>query len=197
MIFVPLLFNPFSTRPVEAVKAAVFESLVVVMLAGLALEGRKRKDFAPRQAGDLSVVARLRLRLWTERPYFLPALAYLAACGLATLLSGDPGGSFRGAASGQGMLFVASLVAFFLAIAESVRSLARGEWLVSGILIGSLPVALYGCIQYFGLDLSPGRLARSSRCTPPPATRFISAPTWPWSSRSAWLASASARPPGR
>jgi O-antigen ligase len=149
---VPLLFNPFSTRPVEAVKAAVFEGLVVVMLAGLALEGRKRRDFAPRQAGDLSVVARLRLRLWTGRPYFLPALAYLAACGLATLLSGDPGASFRGAATGQGLLFIAGLVAFFLAIAESVRSRARAEWLVNGILIGSVPVALYGCIQYFGLD---------------------------------------------
>jgi O-antigen ligase len=137
---------------VEAIKGAFFEALVVVMLAGLALEGRKRRDFDPRQAGDGSGFARLRLRFWTERPYFVPALAYLAACGLASLLSGDPRGSFWGTTTGQGLLLLTCLVVFFLLIAETVRSVEQAERLVSGLLIGSLPVALYGWIQYFGLD---------------------------------------------
>jgi O-antigen ligase len=137
---------------VEAVKGAFFEGVVVVMLAGLAVEPRKRRDFASRQAGDMSAIARLRLRFWTERPYFVPALAYLAACGLATLLSGDPIRSFWGMETRQGLLLIISLIVFFLLIAETVQNLQQAEWLISGILIGSIPVALYGWIQYFELD---------------------------------------------
>jgi len=149
---VPLLINPFSSQPVEAAKGLFFEGLALVMLAGLAVTRLTHGDIQRRQASGFLSKARLRTHLLIERPYFLPALAYLLVCFAATLRATDPWQSFLGNESRRGLLLIASLVIFFLVSAEIVQSVEQAEWLVTAILTGSVAVAIYGFLQYFGLD---------------------------------------------
>ena len=148
----PLLINPFSTQPVEAAKGLLFEGLTLIMLAGLVVTRLIRRDFGRRQTSELVTKGKILSGFLADRPYFIPALAYLAICGVATLFSLDPGQSFWGSETRQGMLLICSLVIFFLIMAEIVRSVAQAERLITGILASSVAVAIYGCIQYFGLD---------------------------------------------
>jgi putative inorganic carbon (HCO3(-)) transporter len=44
------------------------------------------------------------------------------------------------------------MVLFFLLLASALRSSAQVDRLITALLVGSVPVAIYGWVQYFGLD---------------------------------------------
>ena len=151
MLFLPLCFNPFATLPFEPAKVAVFRGITVAMTiastASLLLNP---------QNGSHSV----RLRSWTgsfglrtNNPLALPALIYAAAYALATVTSINPQLSLWGSRDNpQGTITVLSVVVFFLLIANALWTREQLDRMITAILLGSIPVAVYGLSQYLGLD---------------------------------------------
>ena len=87
------------------------------------------------------------------RAFFILGFIYLAIYTTAAIFSIDPKLSLGGTNTRQGTLTVFTLVIYSMLVADTVRSFTQADRLITGILIGSVPVALYGCLQYIGLDL--------------------------------------------
>ena len=151
VLFLPLCFNPFATPPFEPAKVALFQGITVgMMIASTA------SFLLNPQNGSLSA----RLRSWTglfglrtNNPLALPVLIYTAAYALATVTSIDPRLSFWGSRDNlQGVMTVLIVVVFFLLIANALRTREQLDRMTTALLLGSIPVAVYGLSQYLGLD---------------------------------------------
>ena len=151
VLFLPLCFNPFATPPFEPAKVALFRGVTVGMIIA-----SKASFLLNPQNGSLSA----RLRSWrgavglrTNNPLALPVLIYAAAYTLATVTSIDPWLSLWGSMDNpQGAITVLSVVVFFLLIANALRTRQQVDRITTAILLGSIPVAVYGLSQYLGLD---------------------------------------------
>ncbi|MBV9280095.1 MAG: O-antigen ligase family protein, partial [Chloroflexi bacterium] len=87
--------------------------------------------------------------------FWLSALLFLAYC-LATVLSIQPTTSLWGLHNRQeGLWTRASYLIFLVAVVTRFRDRAQLDRLISVLLIGSVPVVLYGFIQEFRLDPVP------------------------------------------
>jgi O-antigen ligase len=90
--------------------------------------------------------------LLEDNPLFLPVLLYATVYILATLLSLDRLLSFWGLSTSLGTVTVLSAMVFFLLIASAFRSKVQVDRLIAALLVGSVPVSIYGWVQYLGLD---------------------------------------------
>jgi putative inorganic carbon (HCO3(-)) transporter len=151
VLFLPLCFNPFATTPFEPAKVALFRGITVGMVMALTasslLNHRNR-----------SLSARFRcwigpLGLSANNPLALFVLIYAAAYTLATVTSIDSRLSLWGSSDNpQGTITVLSAVVFFLLMADALRTKEQLDRIVKALLLGSVPVAGYGLVQYLGLD---------------------------------------------
>ena len=148
-ILLPLCFNPFVAAPFEPPKVALFLAITASMvLARGACATVRRAGTLGRRGAGAWMAAQSR-----ENPLLLPAWAYAAAHVLATLASSDPARSFWGAGPNpHGTITILSLVAFSLLMAEALARPEERERVVTAVLLGSVPVAIYGLAQYLGLD---------------------------------------------
>jgi len=143
----PLFFNVYSSRVFEPDKVALFRSLVVIMLAAW-------------------LIGRLGIRPARPRPspLLLLILALAGAWLLATAISLSPRISLWGSYEWrQGSYTLLCYLALFGLAAVRLRTPDRSDRLLIAILFASLPVSLYGILQYIGLDLLPWQAGPESR----------------------------------
>ncbi len=151
VLFLPLCFNPFATPPFEPAKVALFRGITF----GMTIASTAAFLLNP-QDGSLCA----RRRFWTalfglrtNNPLTLPVLTYAAAYVLATVTSVDPLLSLWGSRDNpQGAITVLSVMVFFLLIANALRTRGQLDRMTATLLLGSIPVAVYGLSQYVGLD---------------------------------------------
>lgn len=151
-LLLPLAFYPLITVPFEPVKVVLFQAVTagMVMMAAVSLV-QKRGLRLP--WSTKVVAARMALaELSAANPLLGPALAYAAAHIAATLVSIEPSQSFWGTSSRHVTITVVSMVVFFLLISSALHGTEQVDRLITALLVGSVPVALYGWIQYLGLD---------------------------------------------
>ncbi|MGB4804028.1 MAG: O-antigen ligase family protein [Anaerolineae bacterium] len=137
VVLLPLWFNPWADVAFEPAKIALF--LLLVLLAGsIALPTWLRKP-------DALAAPPRALRRWLS--------AYLAIIAAATFASVDPPASLWGTPNNlHGALVLAAGPLFALLLLLSWRTLAARQRQVTALILGSVPVTLYGLIQALGLD---------------------------------------------
>jgi len=137
---IPLYFNLWTYNVFELNKIVLFRSLVLLMVAAWLI------------------------KVWEEgwpsiskpSPLTLAVLAFAVIYILATLTSLNPRLSLLGSYERQeGTYTTLCYIALFFIVLCNLKSRAQVERLNTVILWGSLPVALYGIIQYLGLDPIP------------------------------------------
>lgn len=141
VLSLPLYFSILTATGYEPDKAVLIRVLAV--LAGAAW-----------LAGEIARPAPVRWR--SVPPLMRASLGMFAAMAIATVLSIDPRLSFWGSAVRQeGSVTWAAYLVFLVVAATRLRS--RSDWrrLISALLLGSVPVAVYGCLQQLGLDPVP------------------------------------------
>ena len=143
----PLYFNVYSSRTFEADKVALFRSLVAIMIGAW-------------------LIGRLAIRPFRPRPSLLRflALALAAAWLLATAVSLSARISLWGSYEWrQGSYTLLCYLALFGLAYACLRSPDQSDRLLTAILFASLPVSLYGIVQYAGLDLLPWQAGAENR----------------------------------
>ncbi|MBI5302719.1 MAG: O-antigen ligase family protein [Chloroflexi bacterium] len=99
---------------------------------------------------------RLGARPWRERfaaPLVLPTLAIVLAQLLTTITAIAPAVSFTGSFTRpQGASIALTYVALFALMAQGLTTRQQFDRLVATLALTSLPIALYGIIQNYGLD---------------------------------------------
>lgn len=155
LIVTPLFFNTFSNRVFEPDKLHLLRSIALVMavawivqLLDMGLSGRAKlgPDGAP---GTFWGVLR-------RTPLVLPALILVGAYLISTALSVVPRISFFGSyVRMQGTYTFISYVAIFFMAATHLRSRVQLNRILHAVILTSLPIAIYGIIQHYGLDAMP------------------------------------------
>jgi putative inorganic carbon (hco3(-)) transporter len=148
----PLLFDPFSSGPVEGVKAGALKVIAILALLAWAATrvtaGRRQDNFTPQAAGLANPGENWRFGLLILLPLFIYTGIYL----LATLTSQDPRTSWLDGDTYQGLLTVLCLAVLFALSIELFKNPQKIELGNNLILLGNVPVAVYGIVQFFGLD---------------------------------------------
>ncbi|MDQ7029260.1 MAG: O-antigen ligase family protein [Ardenticatenia bacterium] len=143
LVVVPLLFNVYDERVFEEDKAPFLRSVALLLAVCGVVWGveRGRRAF-PRSLWRIPLVI----------PWALMVVVYV----LTTLWSVAPEVSLWGAyIRRQGTLTNLSYMLIFILIVFNLRSREQVNRLVTVILLASLPAALYGVVQRFGLDPLP------------------------------------------
>ena len=150
-VLLPLAFNPFATQPSEAVKAAVLQAITISMVIACIVSTLQKRT--TQSGSPLSGGRSLAASSWlTDNVLVIPVLVYAGVYCVATITSIEPRQSFWGMSTRQGTLTVMYLVIFFILIAGALRSSAQVERLITTLIVVSVPVAMYGWLQYLGLD---------------------------------------------
>jgi O-antigen ligase len=132
----PLLFNPLALNdPFEPTKTLFFQMIVLGMAVVAVWPGGEKEKW------------------WLPNPLAVPVWLYGVIVGLATAVSIDARTSLWGSnIYGHGTITTLALLLFFFLLTTALRHTRQIDQLINIILIGSVPVALYGLIQYAGLD---------------------------------------------
>ncbi len=150
LIVVPLFFNIFSNRVFEPDKLTALRTITTLMaLAWCVKQGEQLK--LGRDEGE-----RVDWRAWLRQPLVLPILATIVVYIVATACSIAPATSLWGGYQRlQGAYTTLSYIVLCALMAQGLRSGAQLRRLVSVVICTSLPIALYGLVQHFGLDAMP------------------------------------------
>lgn len=132
LVVLPLVFNPFAVESFEAPKVIVFRWLV----AALGLLSVLGGGWDSRKIGRIDLAVGL----------------YAVVTVAATLHSLDPPRSFWGGVDRHGTLTFLCLVSFYLVVSRTVERPGSGSPLGDAVVLGSVPVSLYGFVQLAGLD---------------------------------------------
>lgn len=156
VILTPLFFNIYSSRVFEPDKLTLLRSVAVLMGVAWLIRSLEQGG-AGRQAstaGRWSLTA-----LWrslTTAPLLPQILLLILVYLLATVLSVTPRVSFWGSYQRlQGTYSTLTYCLIFFVTWQSLRVRAQLERLLNVIVLTSLPVALYGVLQHYGLDPLP------------------------------------------
>jgi O-antigen ligase len=151
-VFLPLFFNPYARQSIEAGKVNLFLLITfgMLMVAFVSLyqeiEGANAWDtwrsFAKEKLYNLS----------TGNPLLLPAVIYGVIYILAALFSIDPTTSLWGIGTKQGAMTVLFSILFFILLTSAVQNKKQIDRLITSLIIGSIPVCIYGLVQFFGFD---------------------------------------------
>ncbi|MFQ5594295.1 MAG: tetratricopeptide repeat protein [Anaerolineae bacterium] len=163
VITVPLFFNVYSSRVFEPDKLTLLRSialfmalawLVKVLDTGLTTSVPARDNTHP--ASRIPHPASRILHLIRATPLVLPTLLLVAVYLLSTGTSVAPRLSFWGSYQRlQGTYTTLAYIIIFLLILQGLRTREQLDRLITAIILTSLPVALYGLIQHYGLDPLP------------------------------------------
>lgn len=151
-LILPMWFNPWQQPPFEPAKVMLFRG-VVLMMAIFALTARLVSISPSERPAEIRPVLR---RPGVGRETALWALFFAGVHLTAVALSPDPGRSLWGPADNpQGAVTTVCGVVFFLLLADALRDGGRLDRMVTAMLLGSIPVAVYGFVQYLGRDPLP------------------------------------------
>jgi len=152
-ILTPLFFNIFSSRVFEPDKLTLLRSLALVMALAW-LIGTIERGLGRAESDGTGGEAWWRRVLGT--PLMPQVLLLVAITLLATVLSVTPHTSFWGSYQRlQGTYTFLCYVIVFAVAWQRLRTRAQLERLLNAIVLASLPVALYGVLQRYGLDPLP------------------------------------------
>ena len=144
-LVLPIVFNPYARAPFEPTKVTVFRWTVGAMVIAFLLHKVLTRE---RPAGLVASPPRK-----SETLLVVSVLAYGAVQVLATIVSVDPHQSFWGfGPSRHGTLTTLTLLAFFFIARWSLGAEGERETLRTAMIVGSVPVTLYGMVQLLGLD---------------------------------------------
>jgi tetratricopeptide (TPR) repeat protein len=140
---VPLYFNILTVRVFEEEKVPLLRSIALAIAAAICIWIAEQGSKAWRR--DAQAVWRL--------PLVRPALTLTAIYLFATAFSIAPSRSFWGAyIRAQGSYTWLSYIVVFFAVVLLLRRREQVDRLVTVVLLGSLPAALYGVLQHLGRD---------------------------------------------
>lgn len=143
-LLLPLVFNPWAAQPFEPAKVIFFRLVAVTSLAvGVVCQFAKTRGW---HQGSIAGSDLLRLGS--------PPLIYAGVLVVATIFSLDPPRSFWGAPHnlhGALTTLIAIALSLLLALA-GLTTRGRIERLLLALLVGSVPVVVYGLAQAVGLD---------------------------------------------
>jgi tetratricopeptide (TPR) repeat protein len=157
LIVTPLFFNTSSNRVFEPDKLHLLRSIALVMAVawiiqlldtGLSGQARPAAEGAPETGGVWTALRRM--------PLVLPTLALVTAYLVSTALSIVPRVSLLGSyVRMQGAFtFISYALIFFMVLAR-LRTRAQLNRIFYTVILTSLPIAIYGIIQHYGLDPLP------------------------------------------
>lgn len=151
-VFIPLFFNPYARQSIEAGKVNLFLLITLGMLLVSALSIYQEmeeenawetwRSFAKEKLKNLSKV----------NPLLLPAVVYAGVYILAAVFSIDSATSWLGIGTKQGTMTVLYSILFFILLTSAIQSKFQIERLITSLIIGSIPVCIYGLVQFFGFD---------------------------------------------
>jgi O-antigen ligase len=146
----PVAFNPFVDFPFEGTKAILLNALVLVMVCVVLLPSFARRLTGPQLSTTSPSITTM--QLLAQSPLMLPVLSYATIHLLATAFSINRELSVWGYRDGHGIFTTVAGFLLFLILTTALRRRKHVDQLVSALIIGSVPVAFYGWIQFFGLD---------------------------------------------
>lgn len=154
----PIFLNKYAVNAFEPEKIHLLRSFALVILGAWFVKG----VLSPPRT-----VERSPHRIHSDtRPVVWTALAVMAGTVLSTVLSVAPGHSAWGTfGRSMGLYTLAACWVFFAAIATRMRSREQLDRLLSAIVLGSVPVSLYGIAQRFDMEplLITSRAVEASR----------------------------------
>jgi tetratricopeptide (TPR) repeat protein len=159
LILVPIFFNIYSARSFEPDKLTLMRSIALVMAlawlikiaeTGIGHSVDETSDAAPPKKARLGIGKLLNV------PLFLPTLLLVLSYVISTLFSISPKVALWGSYQRlQGTYTALSYIVIFALMATHLHTRAQLDRLVTTVILTSLPVALYGVIQHYGLDPLP------------------------------------------
>jgi tetratricopeptide (TPR) repeat protein/O-antigen ligase len=152
VIIVPLFFNVFSSRIFEPDKIAILRTLSLAILGAWLIKIVEQwdVDWETIKKSDSPVKSLLKI------PLIAPVLGLAVVYLIATILSVSPSASFWGSYQRlQGTYTTLSYLVIFAAVAGNLRSRDQVNRLITVVVVTSLPIALYGVLQRYGLDPVP------------------------------------------
>lgn len=152
LVLVPVYFNIYSGRIFEPDKLTILRSLALLILGAwivkLVDEGGPRWERI--QPGD-SII-----KFITKFPLVAPAAALVVLYLVSTIFSVAPRASLWGSYQRlQGTYTTFSYLIIFAAILGNVRRRSQVDRIITTAVLTSLPVALYGMLQRYGVDPIP------------------------------------------
>jgi len=152
-VSVPIFFNIYTARTFEPDKITLLRSIVSLMaLAWIIMvveQGASNTADKPLSLGD-------RLRGLFKIPLFLPTYLLVMIYIISTIFSISPNVSLWGSYQRlEGTYSALSYIVVFAMIAGNLRTREQIDRLVTTIIVTSIPVALYGIVQRYGLDPLP------------------------------------------
>lgn len=152
LILVPVFFDIYSSRIFEPDKITLLRTLALLTLGAwivkLVDEGGWHWDRIQPGNSKLKTIARF--------PMILPVAAFALVYVISTIFSVTPAASLWGSYQRlQGTYTTFAYIVFFAAIIGNLRKRAQVERIITTIILGSLPVSLYGILQHYHLDPVP------------------------------------------
>ena len=150
IIIIPLFFNVYSSRIFEPDKISILRTLSImglsIWIVKIIEEGRSKWTNTQLKG----------VKNYIKLPFFIPVLILVLSYLIATAFSISPSTSFFGSYQRlQGLYTTFSYIILFTIVAANLRKRAQIERLVTVVSLVSLPVALYGVLQKYGLDPVP------------------------------------------
>lgn len=160
LVLAPLFFNVFSSRVFEPDKISLVRTIALVMalawLVRIAAGGYVfMPPYAPTPPAEPETNAEAARRLW-RNPFFIPVALLVGAYLLSTLFSLAPFVSWFGSYQRlQGTYSFLSYVTIALLTAAHLRRPEQIRRLQHVVVVTSVPIAIYGIIQHYGVDPLP------------------------------------------
>jgi hypothetical protein len=164
LVVAPLFFNVFSSRVFEPDKISLIRTIALVMILAWLVKlanggGAWLPAYREQDAGgapDASESQPLHATRFWRIPLLLPILLLVAAYLISTLFSVARFVSWWGSYQRlQGTYTFLSYVVIALLAAGHLRAPAQIRRLQHAIILTSLPIAIYGIVQHYGIDPLP------------------------------------------
>ena len=149
---VPLFFNVLSSRIFEPDKVAILKIFSLIILGAWTIRIIADRGIRWNNLNN----GRTNWKSLLRTPFFLPVLVIAVVYIISTFFSIAPSSSLWGSYQrAQGLYTFLSYIVIFFAIAANLRRKSQINRLISLLIVTSLPIALYGVLQRYGLDPVP------------------------------------------
>ncbi len=160
LVLAPLFFNVFSSRVFEPDKISLLRSLALIMLMAWLLKlvnGGPAWLPAFRTGSEVQAEdAPVRWTSFWRIPFLIPILLLIFAYGISTIFSVARFVSWWGSYQRlQGTYTFLAYVIIALLVMAHLRRPQQVRRLQYAVIITSLPIAVYGIIQHYGIDPLP------------------------------------------
>ena len=156
LVIVPLFFDVYSSRVFEPDKITALRSIAVVMVGAWLIQVIEQGLGSGKGRDTITSALQTMWRRIVETPLVLPTLVLVVVYLVATVLSVVPRVSLLGSYQRlQGTYSTLAYIVIFFLMLHGLRTREQVERLITTVVLTSVPIALYGIIQHYGLDPLP------------------------------------------